>query len=384
MEQAALGQRSLQWLPASGGPAQDPETGVHITGEDQPAQLVERHAPDLGRVGECVAPRRLDRLLACRRHEVGHLRRCGRIADIDDADTIRVPGGNDGAAHQERVVDHVVARARVAGTGGIGGSKGPDLSWSSQVRVVEDAQIAESRNDAGARLTEILVGREQQLARAVVARPVGVAILVSRIYGPAAECGVRRIAHVQIGRAQLAGATGVIVFNSAAGGEGLVLMGGENPVMLPDGTVVTITISGIFVQRSTGMLLRNGTPPVTARAEARFNGWGFLRIFDIKDPGHTVQVGGFATPNANSPDVATGDLQRPQPGGAWEHDLRLLVQRRPAHHRHLAAVGPREIGSWTGAPDEAPRVNLWGVALLGDLILVSDRNFGLYVLKQVP
>ena len=68
----------------------------------------------------------------------------------------------------------------------------------------------------------------------------------------------------KVARAQLAGASGVIVYNSAAGGEALIVMGGPNPVMLPDGTVVNITIPATFVQRSTGLLLKNGTPPVTA------------------------------------------------------------------------------------------------------------------------
>ena len=64
--------------------------------------------------------------------------------------------------------------------------------------------------------------------------------------------------------AQLNHAAAVIVFNSAAGGEALVVMGGNNPVTLPGGTVVNITIPAAFVQRSTGLLLAGGTPPVTA------------------------------------------------------------------------------------------------------------------------
>jgi hypothetical protein len=68
----------------------------------------------------------------------------------------------------------------------------------------------------------------------------------------------------KIGRAVLAGATAVILYNNAAGGEALVGIGGNNPVTLPDGTVVNINIPAVFVQRSTGLLLRDGTPPVTA------------------------------------------------------------------------------------------------------------------------
>jgi hypothetical protein len=77
------------------------------------------------------------------------------------------------------------------------------------------------------------------------------------------ERGVCRFDN-KIGRAVLAGATGVIVYNSVAGGEALVGMGGNNPVTLPDGTVVTINTPAAFVQRSTGLLLRGGAAPVTA------------------------------------------------------------------------------------------------------------------------
>ena len=72
----------------------------------------------------------------------------------------------------------------------------------------------------------------------------------------------------KVARAQLNKAAAVIVFNNAAGGEALVVMGGNNPVTLPDGAVVNITIPAAFVQRSTGLLLANTppviTPPVTA------------------------------------------------------------------------------------------------------------------------
>jgi hypothetical protein len=79
----------------------------------------------------------------------------------------------------------------------------------------------------------------------------------------------------KVAQAQLKGAAAAIVFNSAAGGEALVVMGGNNPVVLVppptftwSGFGTTITIPAAFVQRSTGLLLRNDppqvTPPVTA------------------------------------------------------------------------------------------------------------------------
>jgi PA domain len=70
----------------------------------------------------------------------------------------------------------------------------------------------------------------------------------------------------KVARAQKAGAIGVIVYNNSAGGEALVGLGGDNPVAQGDASVIgtTVTIPAVFVQRSTGLLLREGTPPVTA------------------------------------------------------------------------------------------------------------------------
>jgi hypothetical protein len=47
---------------------------------------------------------------------------------------------------------------------------------------------------------------------------------------------------------------------------------------------------------------------------------------------------------------------------------------------------PQEVGSWTGAgaPADAPAVNIWSVVPHGDLLLASDRNYGLYILKHAP
>ena len=88
----------------------------------------------------------------------------------------------------------------------------------------------------------------------------------------------------KVAQAQLKGAAAAIIFNNrpAAGCpavptpgsnqcEALVGMGGNNPVVLVppptftwSGFGTTITIPAAFVQRSTGLALRNGTAPVTA------------------------------------------------------------------------------------------------------------------------
>lgn len=185
----------------------------------------------------------------------------------------------------------------------------------------------------------------------------------------------------KIYRAQLAGAIGAIVYNSAAGGEALVRMGPTNiPGFTPE-------IPAVFVQRSTGLLLRDGTPPVTARAAAVFNGWGYLRIFDINDPANPVQLSTFATANTNNEAVATTgtwSVHNPEIIGntlyvSWYSDgVRIIDISQPAT--------PREIGFWTGAgaPADAPAVNIWSVVPHGDLLLASDRNYGLYILKLKP
>jgi hypothetical protein len=201
----------------------------------------------------------------------------------------------------------------------------------------------------------------------------------------------------KIARAQQAGAIGVIVYNQAGGANGdesLILMGVDNPVIDgPPGIAGTgITIPAVFVQRSTGLLLRDGAAPVTARAAAVFNGWGYLRFFDISDPANPVQLSTFATPNTNNEAVALDgtwsvhnpELLRDDDGDetntlyvSWYNDgVRVLDIGRPSR--------PREIASWTGqgAPSGAPPVNIWSVVPDRGLLFASDRDFGLYVLKH--
>jgi len=238
-----------------------------------------------------------------------------------------------------------------------------------------------------------MTGEVVHVGRGCPADPAGTGLPVDDPYlaNPAGkialiERGVCRFDN-KIARAQLAGATGVIVYNSVAGGEGRVLMGGDNPVILgPPGIAGTaVTIPAVFVPRSTGLLLRDGAPPVTARAAAVFNGWGYLRFFDISDPANPVQLSTFATPNTNNEAVAldgTWSVHNPEVVGntvyaSWYSDgVRVLDISKPS--------APREIGFWTGAgaPSDAPPVNIWSVLPHGDLLLVSDRNFGLYILKK--
>ena len=199
------------------------------------------------------------------------------------------------------------------------------------------------------------------------------------------ERGVCRFDN-KIARAQLAGAIGVIVYNNAANGETPVLMGGDSPVLLgsPDVIGTVNTIPAVSVVRSTGLLLVGGTPPVTAKAEAFFNGWGALRFYDISDPANPVLLSKFATANTNNADVALDGIwsvHNPEWHGtkvfaSWYSDgIRVLDLRDP--------TAPEEVAFWTGAgaPADAPPVNIWSVVPHQGLLLASDRNYGLYILK---
>jgi hypothetical protein len=117
--------------------------------------------------------------------------------------------------------------------------------------------------------------------------------------------------------------------------------------------------------------------------------WGYMRVWDIKNPSHAQQLSTFATPNTLS-GRADGfySIHNPVVRGntvytSWYSDgLRVLdISRLDA---------PREIGSYVppGAEDPfgffPPVPMVWGVHVDRSLILLSDINGGLYVLKHVP
>jgi hypothetical protein len=196
----------------------------------------------------------------------------------------------------------------------------------------------------------------------------------------------------KVARAQLAGATGVIVYG-LDGDESLVLMGGENPVALPDGAVVAITIPAVFVQNSTGVLLRDGTPPVVATAAAEFSGWGYVRLFRTNVPGEVGQTGSitqidtYAIPEAQDSEFAIGfgDLTvhevatDPRPGTGLAYFSYYAGGFRVAEY---GEHGIKEVGAFI---DEGGN-NFWGVEVHQHpdgqyYVLASDRDFGLYIFQ---
>ncbi len=200
------------------------------------------------------------------------------------------------------------------------------------------------------------------------------------------ERGVCRF-DLKVARAQRAGAIGAIVYNNENADQGRVRASGERRVTLADGATVDINIPAVFVERPTGTALANADPPATARMASVFNGWGFLRFFDIRDPAKPIELATFATPNTNNESVAregVWSVHNPEVLGdtlfaSWYNDgIRVIDITDPS--------APREIASWTGqdAPSAAPPVDIWSVVPHNGLLLASDRNFGLYILKWTP
>jgi hypothetical protein len=114
-----------------------------------------------------------------------------------------------------------------------------------------------------------------------------------------------------------------------------------------------------------------------------FNGWGYLRIFNIGDLS-PEQLSTFATENTNNEAVAMDGnwtVHNPEVRGntvytSWYNDgVRVIDISTPSV--------PHEIAFWTGAgtPAGAPTVNIWSVVPHQNLLLVSDRNYGLYLLR---
>lgn len=188
--------------------------------------------------------------------------------------------------------------------------------------------------------------------------------------------------------AQLNGAVGAIVYNSEAGGEGLIAMGGDNPVLLDSPVVIgtEITIPSLFVQRSTGLLLIEGAPPVTVTAVGAFNGWGYLHQFDAAT---MEEVDTYAIAEAMDPAFASGfgDLSIHEVTTDLRHNLGYISYYNGGFR--VVAFGEdgiEEVGHYV---DENGN-NFWGVQLfrasfpsLGkqQLILASDRDTGLWIFR---
>ncbi|MDH3468222.1 MAG: hypothetical protein OES26_20320 [Gammaproteobacteria bacterium] len=184
--------------------------------------------------------------------------------------------------------------------------------------------------------------------------------------------------------AEAAGYGGYIVFNSVAGGEGLINMA--------SGTAGPWNIPGIFVTRSLGsaMAAELGIPGVvTADNVAGIaDGEGFMRVYDVTDPANMVEVGRYYTERTLPPlnlDALGGtrDAHNVVVDGttaywAWYNEgIRVVDFSDCQAGDGFLGCTPTEVAHWGGGPD--PIADFWGVYLhtLPDgntYILGSDRS----------
>ncbi|MBW3657705.1 MAG: hypothetical protein KY457_03640 [Actinobacteria bacterium] len=200
--------------------------------------------------------------------------------------------------------------------------------------------------------------------------------------------------------AKAQGAIGMVVYNDAARGDSLVLMGGDG----------IADFFGFFVGHTDGMAMEDAVASGGAdfNVEQLFDGWGYLRVIDTKDgtdDGKFTEVGSFATPNVFRDAPLPGDytmhnIVMGPAGTAWADTA--FISWYSDGMIALDASDPTDlawVGQWVGCYGQGtcdPTVdsngnaqsaatNLWGVyptVIDGEvLILGSDRNNGLVVLR---
>ncbi len=200
----------------------------------------------------------------------------------------------------------------------------------------------------------------------------------------------------KVDNAEAAGYEGVVVFNDAARGDALVSMGGE-PTNLP----------GVFVGHSTGLRIAGvasaaalviGGAGESVSASTEPNGWSGLRVWDYSDPASPVLASTINTVcSANPVDascdpagvysshnviVEDTDDGRVKAYVSWYADGVLIFDvtdpAMPVETARYHRAGPDFEAENGGAQD------VWGIYKEPGKpwIYASDRNGGLYVLKE--
>ncbi len=191
------------------------------------------------------------------------------------------------------------------------------------------------------------------------------------------------------------------VWNIANAGYGaaVVFNRAEDPPRLSrlSGDRALVSIPAAMVSRETGLILLGtevregqavslpepGTPAARLTVSAAFDGWGYGRILDVRDPAHIVEVGQV---------VIRQTMAKPVPPGA--HSIHnLILQGRRAYIAWYSdgirvvdfsdPAKPKEIASFV---DEDRGSDFWGVHLHRHsngktYILGSDRSTGLWVFE---
>jgi hypothetical protein len=190
-------------------------------------------------------------------------------------------------------------------------------------------------------------------------------------------------------RAHAAGAVGAVIVNTD-----------DTPIQFEseDGPLGAFGIARTVGERLKGELAGGREVVVTLSAElVQYQDFGGLRFWDLSDPAAPRLISTYATsrthvdPTLGPPERGVFSAHNPVVQGdllfvSWYADgVRVLDIRDPA--------APREVAAWMPPADAAPgavRTSLgpdalvWGVAVDGDLVVASDVNSGLWVLRFVP
>ena len=125
-------------------------------------------------------------------------------------------------------------------------------------------------------------------------------------------------------------------------------------------------------------------------------GYGYMRVYDYKDPTHPVQIGEYRTPNSlGTDDQAAGDfvihnnfLVGTDVYSSWYSDgVRVVDTSDPRHPVEVANFVP-PAGHNTVKPSQRAvltnTTQIWGVVVdeATDLIYASDMNTGLWILRR--
>lgn len=193
----------------------------------------------------------------------------------------------------------------------------------------------------------------------------------------------------KVARAALAGAVGVVLYGGDTFSEsGEVLKG--DIVKLPGGEILRPNIPVLLTSYRTAQDLIAAGEGATIKFTSSFDGWGGLRLFDISDPQRPRRLGGFRTANSDNPKHPESQTRFWSAHNPEFRDDGMLFASWYADGVRAIDISdptaPREVGFWAGegAPTDAPPVDIWGIALHGDLVLASDRSFGLYILRMQP
>lgn len=116
-------------------------------------------------------------------------------------------------------------------------------------------------------------------------------------------------------------------------------------------------------------------------------GWGYLRVWDIRDRSHPSQIGSYTTAAARSATPpGPGDFSAHNPFVVGNHvyvswfadGVRVLDLTDPSQPREIGAFVPPATADPFGK--YAASANVWGVFVAGERVYLSDINAGLYAL----